>query len=253
MRLEKKVAVVTGGGSGIGRAICSKFAAEGAKIVVADINAQGASETAEELRGQGSEAVPFVVDAADYQAVQSLVQETLRQYSAIDVLVVSHGISEVVKAEDLTPDSWRKMIEINLTGVFFCCQLVGREMIKRRLGKIITISSASGVRGEENNVHYVAAKHGVVGLTSALALDFGPYGVNVNCICPALTLTPRLEKGFPPEALKERIRFIPLGRCGRPEDQANAALFLASAESDYINGHTLYVEGGLLAAKYFRH
>ncbi len=139
------------------------------------------------------------------------------------------------------------MIDINLTGMFYCCREVGKEMIKRRQGKIINISSSAGLAGVPYMSHYVASKHGVVGLTKALAVEWGKYNVNVNCICPGATMTPMLLNATTPKYREERIQRIPLHRLAEPDDQAKAALFLASPESDYLTGIVVCTDGGLSA------
>ena len=248
MRLENKVAIITGGGSGIGESISIRFAKEGAKIVVADINPETAAKTVDEIVNVGGEAISYTVDVVDYENVQRMVNKTVSNYGSVDILVTSHGISEHISTPELSPDGWKRMIDINLNGVFYCCQLAANEMVKNRKGKIVTVASTSGIAAEKGNPHYVASKHGVVGLTMALALDYGPYGINVNSISPCITLTPLIKSIMTKEELAKREKYIALGRMGQPEDQANAALFLASSESDYVSGQVLRVDGGLLSS-----
>lgn len=245
MRLSERVAVVTGGGSGIGEAICEKFAHEGARIVVADMVAQGANAVAGKVRAIGQRALPYTVNVADYDQVAKLVEATVNEFGRIDILVNCAGYSEFVPTEELPLDSWRRMIDVNLNGTYYCCIATAKEMIRKNYGKIINVSSMAGIVGVPNNAHYVASKHGVVGLTRALAIDFAKYHINVNCLCPGTTVTPLNFKIMTPEYMASRAKRVPLGRLAQPEDQANAALFLASSESDYVTGLIMYVDGGM--------
>jgi len=245
MKLTEKVAIVTGGGSGIGEAICEKFAHEGAKIVVADIDAQRAETVAGRVKTFGQNALPYKLDVADYAQVADLVQKTEDEFGTIDILVNCAGYSEFIPTEQLPLDKWRRMIDVNLSGTYYCCIATAKEMMKKNYGKIINVSSMAGIAGVPNNVHYVASKHGVVGLTRALAIDLAKYHINVNCLCPGTTVTPLNLKIMTPEYMAMRAKRVPLGRLAQPEDQANAALFLASSESDYVTGLIMYVDGGM--------
>lgn len=245
MRLTDKVAIVTGGGSGIGEAICEKFAHEGAKIVVADIDAERAETVAGKVKTIGQKTLPHKVDVADYAQVAKLVQATTDEFGTIDILVNCAGYSEFIPTEELPLDKWRRMIDVNLNGTYYCCIATAKEMMKKNHGKIINVSSMAGIAGVPNNAHYVASKHGVVGLTRALAIDLAKYHINVNCLCPGTTLTPLNLKIMSPEYLAIRAKRVPLGRLAQPEDQANATLFLASSESDYVTGLIMYVDGGM--------
>jgi NAD(P)-dependent dehydrogenase (short-subunit alcohol dehydrogenase family) len=245
MRLRDKVTIVTGGGSGIGEAICEKFAHEGAKIVVADISAEGANTVARKVTTIGQNTLPYTVDVTDYDQVAKLVQATTDEFGTIDILVNSAGYGEFIPTEELTLDKWRRMIDVNLNGSYYCCIATAKEMIKRNCGKIINVSSMAGIAGVPGMAHYVASKHGVVGLTRALAIDLAKYHINVNCLCPGTTLTPLNLRIMTPEYMASRAKRVPLGRLAQPEDQANAALFLASPESDYVTGLIMYVDGGM--------
>ncbi len=248
MRLRDKVAVVVGGASGIGEAISLKFAREGARVAVADINSGSAEVVRGKVESIGRQALALATDVRDYEQVSKMADAVVEKFSRIDVLVNSAGISEFGPIEQITVDAWKRIIDVNLTGVFYCCLAVGRKMMGQKNGKIINISSLAGIIGVPGNPHYVASKHGVVGLTRALAVDFAPYNINVNCICPSTTLTPMSAKSLTPEFMKSQIERVPLGRLADPDDQANAALFLASNESDYITGLIMNVDGGLYAS-----
>jgi NAD(P)-dependent dehydrogenase (short-subunit alcohol dehydrogenase family) len=245
MRLSDRVAIVTGGGSGIGEAICEKFAHEGAKIVVADMVPQAANTVAGKVKAIGQRALPYIVNVADYDQVAKLVQATMDEFGRVDILVNCAGYGEFIPTEELPLEKWRRMIDVNLNGTFYCCIATAKEMMKKNYGKIINVSSMAGLAGVPNNAHYVASKHGVVGLTRALAIDFAKYHINVNCLCPGTTYTPLNVKIMTPEYMATRAKRVPLGRLAQPEDQANAALFLASSESDYVTGLIMYVDGGM--------
>jgi len=245
VQLENKVAVVTGGASGIGEAICLRFAAEGAKVVVADVVPANAEAVAKRIQSVGREFLTYTVDVSNYDQVCHMVETTVKRFGTVDILVNCAGLSEFIPTENLPIDKWRRMIDVNLTGTFYCCLAASREMAKKKKGKIINISSMAGLAGIPNSAHYVASKHGVVGLTKALAVDFAKYGINVNCICPGTTLTPMVRGTMSPEYQEARSKRVPLGRLGQPEDQANAAVFLASSQSDYITGSILCVDGGM--------
>jgi len=248
VRLRDKVAVVVGGASGIGEAISLKFAEEGANVAVVDVNSPLAEVVRGKAKAMGRDALAVATDIRDYEQVTKMTETVIGKFGKIDVLVNSAGISEFGSIEQITIDSWKRIIDVNLTGLFYCCLTVGRKMMEKKKGKIINISSLAGIIGVPGNPHYVASKHGVVGLTKALAVDLAGYNINVNCICPSTTLTPMLEKSVSAEFMKSQIERIPLSRLAKPEDQANAALFLASDESDYITGLIMNVDGGLFAS-----
>lgn len=246
MRLRDKVAIVTGGATGMGEAIASLFAKEGAAVAIGDINIEGATNVASHLGQSGHNAQAFSVNVADEQQVSSLVTSVLKAFGKIDILVNCVGVTEFIACEDMSLDLWKLFIDVNLTGVFLCCREVGKTMISQRSGKIVNIASTVGLTGAPCLAHYTAAKHGVVGLTKALAVEWGKYNINVNCICPGATLTPML-KSLGPKYREERTKRIPLGRLGKPIDQANTALFLACSDSDYLTGSIICVDGGVFA------
>lgn len=250
-RLKDKVALVTGAGRNIGRAIALAFAEEGADVVVNDIDFEAASRVVHEIKALGREAVPIKADVSNYGEVEQMVKAALEKFGEINILVNNAGLGGArlggkVSAEELALDRWNRMIGVTLSGVFFCSQLVGREMIKQKSGKIINISSIYGLTASPFMVDYVAAKHGVVGITKALAVEWGKYKINVNCICPSLTATDKVrEKAeIQPGKMKARVKRIPLSRLANPEDISKAAVFLASFESDYITGFALCLDGG---------
>ncbi len=248
MQLEGKTAVVTGGASGIGEAIGLKFAEEGAAVVVADLDAAKAEETARRLQSRGRPSMAFALDVSDAGQVQALAEATRERFGRIDILVNSAGISRFGPIEEISLDWWRRVIDVNLHGLFYCCHAAAKMMMQQKSGKIINISSLAGLIGIPNQCPYVASKHGVIGLTKALAIDLGPYNIHVNCICPATTLTPMGLQTRSKEFIEAESRRTPLDRMAVPEDHARTALFLASSQSDFLTGVILPVDGGRIAA-----
>jgi NAD(P)-dependent dehydrogenase (short-subunit alcohol dehydrogenase family) len=248
MRLKDKVAMVTGAGAGIGREVAVTLAREGADVVVNDVDPEAAARTCEEIRALGRRAMPAPADVSDYKSVEAVVADAIRTFGRIDILVNNAGYVDAHEGrpEDLDLSEWNRMLAVSLTGVFICSQLVGREMIKRKSGKIVSISSSAGLSALPNSAAYTAVKHGVVGLTKSLAIEWGKHGINVNCVAPGSTLTARAEKYFnaDPEALADRASRVPLGRLAKPQDQARVVAFLASADADYISGQVIVVDGG---------
>ncbi|HEX2173885.1 MAG TPA: glucose 1-dehydrogenase [Dehalococcoidia bacterium] len=246
MRLDNQVAIITGGASGIGLATALTFAREGARIVVADVRAEPAEAAADQVRQLGRAALALAVDVVDPAAVQAMVDRVVQEFGGVDVLVAAAGIARAEPFLTHRADLWQRVIDVNLTGVFYCCQAVARQMATQRRGKIINIASINGFRGVEHTVAYNASKAGVVSLTLTMAVELAQYGINVNAIAPAQIETPMLS--FLSEQQRRiRLERLPLERFGRPEEIAAAALFLASSDADFVTGHTLAVDGGYLA------
>ncbi len=199
-KLSGNVAIVTGGASGIGEAICARFAAEGAKVIIADIHFDKAVSVAKKIQEQDKDAATvYKVDVTDPKEVQRMVEDAVEKHGSVDILVTSAGVFNFASTEEMTPEHWKKILDVDLNGVFYCCLYAGREMLKKGRGKIVNVSSMSGIVGIPNSIGYVAAKHGVVGITRALAIDFGRHGVNVNCLCPGTTLTPLVTDNYTKE------------------------------------------------------
>jgi NAD(P)-dependent dehydrogenase (short-subunit alcohol dehydrogenase family) len=240
--LSGKVALITGGGSGIGSAIASAFAAKGAVVGVIDVNEGAAKSKADEL---GGGARSFICDVSDPQSVCAMVAAAQAAFGRIDIVVNSAGVVMLAPAEDLPIDFWDKTIDINLKGTFLVSQAVGRAMIGAgRGGKIINLASQAGTVAIDQHVAYCASKFGVIGLSKTLAAEWGKHGINVNTISPTVVLTELGKKAWDGprgEALKQRI---PSGRFAFPEEIAAAAVFLASNGADMINGADLLVDGG---------
>jgi NAD(P)-dependent dehydrogenase (short-subunit alcohol dehydrogenase family) len=244
--LAGKIAIVTGGNRGIGFAVARGLAAAGAGVVIANRSAEEGRKAAAKLVQEGLQAGAFQTDVVSRSAVAALVAHVLDKFDRIDILVNSAGVIERGPVEDFTEAQWDRIMDINLKGLFFCSQAVGREMIKRRKGKIINISSNVCDVVQPGRAVYAASKAGVSHLTRGLALEWAPYNINVNAIGPGPTLTELNQKFFEnnPGDLKARIDSIPLGRLGKPTDHAGAAVFLASDAADFVTGQTLLIDGG---------
>ena len=244
--LSGKVAIVTGGNRGIGFAIARGLATAGAAVVIANRNTVEGQAAADSLKTDGFQAQAVQTDVSDKSAVSNLVKSVIDEFSQIDILVNSAGVIQRGPVEDFTEEQWDHIMNINLRGLFFCCQLVGKEMIKRKKGKIINISSNVSEVIQSLRVVYAVSKAGVSHLTRGLALEWAKYKINVNAIGPGPTITELNKQYFEenPTDLQERIDSIPMARIGAPFDHVGAAIFLASDASDYVTGQTLLVDGG---------
>jgi 3-oxoacyl-[acyl-carrier protein] reductase len=245
-RLEGRVTAITGGALGIGRATAFAFAAEGALVALGDVEFDGAETVAKEIKAQGGKAIAVRVDVGDAGQVQAFVDEVVAAFGRLDVMFANAGIAHSAPFLDHPEAQWHRVLRVNLTGVFLCCQIAARQMIKQGGGRIITTASINGFRGVENLVGYNTAKAGVIELTRTMAVELAQHSITVNAIAPAQIDT-RLTRSLPEAARRRRVERIPLGRFGEPEDVARAALFLASDDASYITGHTLAVDGGYLA------
>jgi len=243
-RLSNKVAVVTGAGGGIGRAIALRFGAEGASVVVNDINAASAQATAQAIVGVGGSAIGVTADVADKAQVDQFFDAALERFKTIDVLVNNASLTNTAR-HFLEADErwWDQILAANLKSAFLCSLRAAQVMARRRQGVIINMSSGGASRAHRGNAAYDAAKGGVEALTRALALDLGPYGVRVNALVPGSINS----RGMDESTLRERGMTMPLGRVGEVADLAGPAVFLASDDASYITGHLLVVDGGLLA------
>ncbi len=247
MRLKNRVAIIVGGASGMGAAITTLFAREGAQVIVADIDKEKMEATAKAVKDAGGSILTEAVDVVDQRQVCDLVETVVKEFSQIDILVNTVGTFEFSPAEDLSVEQWRRVFDINLTGVFVCCREVGKVMIRQKSGKIVNFASTAGLCAVPYSIHYTAAKHGVVGLTKALGVEWAKYNIHVNCICPGATATAMLLESTSEEFRASRSKRIPLQRFGKPQEQAGAALFLASPDSDYVTGSVITVDGGVYA------
>jgi|DewCreStandDraft_1066081.scaffolds.fasta_scaffold01542_9 3-oxoacyl-[acyl-carrier protein] reductase len=251
MRLQDKVAIVTGGGSGIGQATSLRFAAEGARVVVADINFAAASAVADAARAAGGQAIPMEVNVADRASVEGLVERALAEYGRLDILINNAGINRdalFVRVKDgeikrMSDEQWDAVIAVNLKGTFLCSQAAAVPMIRQNYGRIVNTSSIAAL-GNIGQANYSASKAGVIGLTRTLALELARYNITVNCVAPGATRTP-MTAGIPDNLREALIQKIPLRRMAEPEEIAGLHLFLASDEAAYITGQVIFCDGGL--------
>ncbi len=243
MRLQNRVAIITGSARGIGRATALAFAAAGARVVVCDMDAAGGEQTAADVRASGGVARFCAVDVTKRESVAQLVETTLAEFGRIDVLVNNAGVIRDRGLQKMSEADFDFVISVNLKGVFNCTQAVVPTMVQQGSGVILNASSVVGIYGNYGQTNYVASKAGVIGMTKVWARELGPKGVRVNAVAPGFISTEMLA-GIPEKVMEEIKAKISLRRLGRPEDIANAYVFLASDEAAYINGHILQVDGG---------
>ena len=244
MRLRNRVAIVTGGGQGIGRATAVLFAREGARVAVADINEETARSTVEEITKEGCAAMAVGVNTADRHSVEMMVKKVLEEYGQVDILINNAGILRDAQLLKLTEDNFDAVIEVNLKGVFNCSQAVAQHMVDRGSGRIVNASSVVALYGNFGQTNYIAAKAGVIGMTKVWARELGRKGVTVNVVAPGFIATD-MTKDLPENVLQMMIDKVPLKRMGSAEEVANAYLWLASDEASYVNGAVISVDGGV--------
>ncbi len=242
--LHDKVVVVTGAAGGIGRSIAQRFGGQGAKVVVGDVNAEGAAEVAASITDAGGTSIDVVADVSDGDSVAAMFDTVMAEYGTVDVLVNNAGlVSPMLHFFDADEAWWRKIIDVNLTGHFLCSHKAARIMAKAGGGNIINMSSGGATRAHRAFTAYDATKGGIEALTRAMALDLGPYNIRVNALMPGSIDT----SGLGLEDRQLRGENVPLGRIGEPIDMTGAALFLASDDASYITGDVIKVDGGMLA------
>jgi 3-oxoacyl-[acyl-carrier protein] reductase len=248
MRLKDKVALITGGARGIGLATANAFLKAGAKVVIADINREGAEEAAHRLDPTKGHVKALAVNVADPISVNAMIDTVVRHYGRLDLLLNNAGVGGNIPFLETNLEDWNRIIGINLTGAFLVAQASARQMVKNGGGKIVNIASLSGQRGGNGRAAYGAAKAGLELLTKVMAVELAPQNINVNAIAPGAIET-EMAKFAHDEATRAAYHYlIPMDRYGTPQEIADAAVFLCSDESRYLQGHTLNVDGGFLAA-----
>jgi NAD(P)-dependent dehydrogenase (short-subunit alcohol dehydrogenase family) len=244
---EGKVAVVTGGGSGIGQAACLLYAVHGAKVIVSDLNEKGGNETVETITKSGGEAAFIKADVSKQSDCKSLVDETVKKFGSLDIAFNNAGIGgEMNPVADMSVEGWLKVIDVNLNSVFYCMKYEIAQMLKQGKGAIVNMSSILGQVAFANSPAYVAAKHGVVGLSQNAAVEYAQKGVRINAVGPAFINTPLLSQ-LDDEMKKALVKMHPIGRLGEPKEVAELVVWLSSDMASFITGNYYAVDGGYLA------
>jgi 3-oxoacyl-[acyl-carrier protein] reductase len=252
MRLNNKVAIVTGAARGIGEAIARRLTDEGAKVVISDIDLPGAEATAQKFKENGKEAIAVKANVAVKADVEAMVKTAVDKFGRVDILVNNAGMAVVGASENLEEARWRTGIDVMLTGVFFCSQAAGKEMIKQKYGKIVNIASINGIGAFPERACYCSAKAGVMALTKVLGCEWARYNINVNAVAPGYVETDLVKNLASSGTLdqSELARRTPMGRMAKTDEIADSVVFLASEESKYIEGQTIAVDGGWTAYEY---
>lgn len=253
MRLEGKVAIVTGGASGIGRATVLKLAREGARVAIADVESQleAANKVCAEVNSAGGAALALSANVANRAQVEGMVETVVKQFGRLDILVANAGITRDAftvrknkegQVKRMSDEQWDAVLNVNLKGTWLCAQAAALPMMEQKYGKM-SLTASFGIRGNMGQANYAASKAGIVGLTRTLAMEFARYGINVNCVAPGATKTP-MTATIPEDLVKRLVAKVPLGRMAEPEEIANVHAFLVSDESSYITGQCIFVDGG---------
>jgi len=249
--LKGKVAIVTGGSSGIGRAVVLKLAGEGAKVAIADLDVNSAKKVAAEVKKLGGDCIAVKTDVSKSQDVAHMVEETIRHFGTINILVNDAGIGAGAMVQDLTEEEWDKVLNINLKGTFLCCRTVIKHMIEKKSGRIVNFASGQWFRPSPMSAPYAASKGGIVSFSKSLALEVAGYGINVNVVVPGFTDTPMTRRIFGEgDALESGAATLglvpPRGQIAKPDDIADVVLFLTETASRHVIGQTIHVNGGSL-------
>jgi len=248
MKLQDRTALVTGAASGIGQAVAMQFAKEGAAVMVADMDDENGPETVELIRASGGRAEFIYLDVSREESVKRVVQQTIDRFAALHILFNGAGILAYGTAVETSEEAWNKLMAVNLTGTFLCSRACLPHMIAQGRGVVINVASTTGAHDAcAHAVAYVSSKGGVTLMTRAMAIDHARQGIRVNAICPGPTDTPMLRNALTPEQLEAFAKTFPMGRLGRPEEIAAAAVFLASDDASFVTGALLYVDGGQTA------
>ena len=243
--LEGKIAIVTGSAQGLGQSMAIGLARYGCDVVIADIKTNKAQKVAETIKELGRKATIYNIDVSKIGQISKMVNEVVQEFHQIDILVNSAGIVIRKLVEDIKEKDWDAILDVNLKGTFFCCQIVGKQMIEQNKGKIINIASVSSIRGLPTRSVYAASKAGVAHVTRSIAIEWAKYNINVNCISPTVMETPlNVSIRNSKEKYDKLVSEIPMRRLGQPEDLIGAVVYLASRASDFVTGHNLVVDGG---------
>lgn len=243
MRLRDKISIITGSARGIGRATALKFAAEGAHVVVCDLDQASIDAVVKTITGQGGKASGFVVDVTDRSSIDAMVSAVIAKCGRIDTLVNNAGIVQDARMINMTDDQFDKVIDVNLKGTYNCAKAVIDAMLMQQSGVILNASSVVGIYGNFGQTNYAASKFGVIGMAKSWAREFGRNGIRANAVCPGMIETD-IIKGIPDKVLQSITDRVPLGRLGKPEEIANTYAFLASDEASFISGAVIEVGGG---------
>jgi len=243
-RLEKRIAIVTGAGQGIGRAIALGMACEGAALVIADLDEANAGAVKREIERVGGIASALYTDISNEGSVRGMIDHTLNEHGHVDILVNNAGIFPTSSVEEMAEEEWNRVIGTNLIGTFLCSRAVVPHLLTQRSGRIISLTSGRAFQGARHGAHYAASKSGIIAFSKSLALELAPYGITVNVICPGITDTAQPRGHQTEEQIYAQGQRIPLGRIGQPEDLAGPAVFLASDAAGFITGQTILANGG---------
>ncbi|MEM9546710.1 MAG: SDR family NAD(P)-dependent oxidoreductase [Bacteroidota bacterium] len=249
MSLVNKVVVITGGGSGIGKACAEHFAESGATVIIADINLNNASDLVESLSQKNAKAAALNMDVTDYKNVEASLDEVVEKYGQLDIMINNAGIMNQNRTPtaDHSFEDWDRVIAINQTGVFYCMKASLKHMMKQGHGAIVNMASLAGLKASGHNLAYSASKFAVVGMTKSAAMEYAPYNIRINAVCPSYTQTPMLDAVVEkqPGIDKKLLRFVPMGRFAEADEIAEAVIWLASDKSKFVTGQTITIDGGL--------